>query len=164
MMNWLAQVWHIAKKDVLQLRWLLGVQVLATGMALAAAVSPSFHLGEPIFTSTDSGVVLPMAILFLGILISVLVVQTDSPSRSDAFWASRPLHPLAVLTAKGATLGVFLLGLPLAAQAVVLWQHAVPPAEMLPMLGASLIFAGGLVVGAAALAALTADLSAFTVN
>ena len=162
MMNWLKQVWHVAKKDVRQFRWLLSVQVLATVMAVMAVVGPSSHMGGPGFprafpTSLDWYMVL----IGLAILISAVVVQADSPSRSDAFWASRPLHPLAVLVAKGATLGVFLLAIPLVAEAMLLSKHAVPSAEMVSMLAQSLVTQAGIVVGAATLAALTANLSAF---
>ena len=97
MMSWLTQVWHVVKKDVRQFRWLLVVQVLATAMAVTAVVGPSSHMGGSGFprvfpTSLDWYLVL----VGLAVLISAVVVQADSPSRSDAFWASRPLHPLAV--------------------------------------------------------------------
>ena len=166
MMSWWTQVWHIAKKDVLQFRWLLALQVLATVMAATAVLDPGSHGGRPGFSRAIS-VGLDhiggpyMVLVGLAIFISAVVVQADSPSRSDAFWASRPLHPLAVLMAKGATLGVFLLGIPLFAEAIVLSEHAVSPVAMVPMLAESVIAQGGFVVAAATLAALTANLSAF---
>ncbi len=166
MMSWWTQVWHIAKKDVLQFRWLLALQVLATVMAATAVLDPGSHGGRPGFSRTISvgldNIGGPyMVLVGLAIFISAVVVQADSPSRSDAFWASRPLHPLAVLMAKGATLGVFLLGIPLVAEAIVLSEHAVSPVAMVPMLAESVIAQGGFVVAAATLAALTANLSAF---
>ncbi|MEE8147932.1 MAG: hypothetical protein V3T24_10030 [Longimicrobiales bacterium] len=165
-MSWWTQVWHVAKKDVRQFRWLLALQVLATVMAVTAAVDPGSHgssagLARTISVGLNNVGGAYMMLVALAILISGLVVQADSPSRSDAFWASRPLHPLAVLTAKGATLGLFLLGIPLVAEAVVLWDHAVPPGEIAPMLAEALVAQGGIVVAAATVAALTANLSAF---
>ncbi len=120
-MNWWMQIWHIAKKDIVHVRWLLALQVAVTGMALAAALDPGGHGGgQPGFALRITHWMEPVGgpyILFvvLAVLISAVVVQADSPSRSDAFWASRPLHPLAVLMAKAATLGVFLVVLPLTA-------------------------------------------------
>ena len=45
-MNWWMQVWHVAKKDVQQFRWLFAGQVLVTGVALSAALDPGGHGGE----------------------------------------------------------------------------------------------------------------------
>ena len=161
MMSWLTQVWHVAKKDVRQFRWLLALQVLATVMAVPAVVGSGSHIGGPGFSSTFPSLDWYMVLAGLAVLISAVVVQADSPSRSDAFWASRPLNPLAVLMAKGATLGVFLLAIPLVAEAMLLLRHAVSPSEMVPMLAESLISQAGIVVAAATVAALTANLSAF---
>ena len=163
-MNWWMQVWHVAKKDVVHVRWLLAMQVVVTGIALAGAVDPGVHGGGQPGLALRIAYLLgdveaPQIILVvLAVLISAVVVQADSPSRSDAFWASRPLQPLAVLMAKAATLGVFLIALPLTAQAVAMWQHSVSPAEMVFVLAASLIIQGTVVVAAGALAALTTDL------
>ncbi|MEE8146315.1 MAG: hypothetical protein V3T24_01825, partial [Longimicrobiales bacterium] len=160
-MSWLTQVWHVAKKDVRQFRWLLALQVLATVMAVPAVVGSGSHIGGPGFPLSFPSLDWVMVLAGLAVLISAVVVQADSPSRSDAFWASRPLDPLAVLMAKGATLGVFLLAIPLVAEAMLLLWHAVSPSEMVPMLAESLISQAGIVVAAATLAALTANLSAF---
>ena len=166
MMNWPKQVWHVAKKDIRQFRLLLVLQVLATVTAVAAFVGTGSHMGDPGFPRNiplSRSVEWYMVLAGLSVLISALVVQADSPSRSDAFWVSRPLHPLAVLMAKAATLGLFLLALPLVGEAVVLSHHAVSPGEMVPMLAEALFAQAGIVVAAATLAALTANLSAFVV-
>ena len=49
MMNWSTQVWHVAKKDIRQFRWLLALQVLATVTAVAAFVGTDSHMGDPGF-------------------------------------------------------------------------------------------------------------------
>ncbi len=165
-MSWWKQVWHVTKKDVREFRWVLGVQVLATVMAAAMVVDSGSHGGPRaggILLGLSNLVNPSMVLAGIAVLISALVVQADSPSRSDAFWASKPLHPLAVLTSKAVTLGVFLLALPLVAEAIALRQHAVSPAQMVPLLAESVISQAGIVVGAAALAALTANLSTFFV-
>ena len=163
-MNWWMQIWHVAKKDIVYVRWLLAMQVLVTGIALAAALDPGGHGGgQPGFALRITHWMEPVGgpyILFvvLAVLISAVVVQADSPSRSDAFWASRPLHPLAVLMAKAAMLGVFLVVLPVTAYAVALWQHSASPARIVSFLIFPLIVQSTIVVAAGALAALTADL------
>ncbi len=163
MMSWLMQVWHVAKKDVRQFRWLLALQVLATVMTVTAVGASSNHMGGPGFPRMFPSPSLDWWVVLVGlaVFISAVVVQADSPSRSDAFWASRPLHPMAVLMAKGVTLAVFLLAIPLVGEVMLLSQHAVSPAEMVPMLAESLASQAGIVVAAATLAALTANLSAF---
>jgi hypothetical protein len=157
------QIWHVVRKDVRRFRWLLLAQCAVTAVAALAAIGPRAHSGErPVLVlAADVAGGWPVAVVIMAVLLTALVVQADSPSRSDAFWASRPLRPLAVLLAKAVTLAGFLLVLPVVADALVLASHSVSPIEMAPMLRDGFLVHLSTVLAAGTLAALTSDLATF---
>jgi hypothetical protein len=61
---------------------------------------------------------LPMVSAILGLVASASLLQSDSPTRANAFWASRPLSPSAVLGAKLAVVMIAVVGLPLIGVAI----------------------------------------------
>ncbi|MEP6731389.1 MAG: hypothetical protein ABJE10_12155 [bacterium] len=108
-MTWLAQVLHVARKDLRQARWLFVVYV-----AVVALVT--MHM---LGWQRDKLPVLDFGLIFvmgMGMVLAASLVQSDSPTRSDAFWASRPFYPLSVLTAKVALTVVLVLGVGLLGQ------------------------------------------------
>lgn len=115
-MSFAGQVLHVFRKDVRRY-WpaLAGVGVL---------------MGVHVFVGLDLPnayrFALPQDIAIFSLLfgaITVLVVQSDSVVNDRAFWATRPLGPMSVLTAKALFIGVFLCAGPVAAQ--ILWIEAV---------------------------------------
>lgn len=157
------QVWHVMKKDVRQFRWLIAAQVLATGAATYSAMSPAVHQGQVPWMTREFAIqgAWSALMMFLAVMLTVFVVQADSPSRSDAFWASRPLRPLAVLLAKAATVIAFAVAVPAVGEVIVLASHDVTGADMVPLIGDGALLLLGMLVGAAVLAALTTDTAAF---
>jgi hypothetical protein len=124
-MNWIAQVRHVAAKDVRHSRWALIVYI---GLIAAATVSfVTGHAFGPFPTKPSTNVegmpdifvtYLPMVAAILGLVASVSLLQSDSPTRANAFWASRPLSPSAVLGAKLAVVVIAIIGLPLIGVAI----------------------------------------------
>lgn len=151
----IAQMLHVARKDLRESSWPIAVYValVAIGGAHAAGVWPAARLLEvPMFL-----------VVIAGMVLVAMLVQSDSPGRVDAFWATRPLQPTAVLLAKMLTAIVVVLGLALVAQAFALSSfdlHGMALARRLPT--AAIAYARWLVV-AMVLAALTKDLKAFVV-
>lgn len=90
-MNWTRQTWHVAKKDVRFAKWFF---VATTAMTTALVVMAS--RAETLAAYALLGV---LAYPLQWIAVAILV-QSDSAVRVDAFWATRPLAPTAVLTAK----------------------------------------------------------------
>jgi hypothetical protein len=157
-MNWLGQALHVARKDVAQARWTVGAYALLIGggISLVLQVLPSGRL-----LSSEAATLL---LIPLGMFALATVVQADSPLESDAFWATRPLHPLAVFGAKLLVAGVVLLGAGLLGQLVVLLAHDVPRADLLPLLGdTAVVYAPWLALAALA-AAVTKDARSFIVT
>ncbi len=90
-MTWSAQVWHVFRKDLVT-RWtgilFFAVMLLVSMTDVVSAVETPW--------AAFSSIALPGA--FAGIVIGA--IATDQPARSDVFWATQPLRPDAVATAK----------------------------------------------------------------
>ncbi|MDB4913797.1 MAG: hypothetical protein JWM95_1441 [Gemmatimonadetes bacterium] len=155
-MSFIAQVWHVMRKDARQVRVLLLVYVAAVAASAEHAIAP-----------TDINPLLEMVVLLLfvlGMLVAAGLVQADSPTRNDAFWRTRPLRPMAVLAAKVVTIIVAVLLLAAVAQAMVLTILAVPFRAAVPLVGNSArIYATWLLV-AVIVASATRDLRTFVVT
>lgn len=165
-MSWLGQVRHVMTKDIRQSGWVIALTVGVVGVVTVQAMAwsappwttergPAEVVGQ-LFTS------LPL-VPVVAVLLAALVVQADSPSRSDAFWVTRPLTPSAVLAAKLSLLALVVLALPLAGQLAALAVRGVPVARLPALLGESALEQAGLVTVGVAIAALTPDLRTFLV-
>ena len=155
-MTWLGQVRHVMAKDVRQARWpLLGyLAIVAAAWARA--------LEWPARSSAADGISMVLVIA-AGIFVAGSVVQADSPTRSDAFWGSRPFSPTGVLTAKGLLALLIVIGVPLLAQFHVLMSNDVPARPLAAMLAKSVSVYGLWLLIAMVLAAVTRDIRSFTV-
>ena len=162
-----ALVLHVAAKDVRQLRVWLGA-FFAVVVLRAALMTASFGMhagGESLAVAADSAD-LALALLHLGLLVAVGVqlVQVDRLVGTTAFWVSRPVPRLTLLSAKLLTAVVCLVLIPCLLDAVVL---AFSPATWTEVLGAACegtFVRLALVVPVMALAAVTADLAVFVLS
>src|SRR5690349_6052696 len=114
-MTWIREVAHVAWKDVRQQQWLviayLGLVAVATWRALLlGSVTPMNNGWE----------VLPILVVIFGAILAASFIQTDSPTQSDAFWASHPFRSSAVLGAKLLLVFTIVIGLPLVGQVVAM--------------------------------------------
>ncbi len=120
------QIVHVLRKDVVQLRWwIAGYALLVCAAALFTA--------RPLIADRSMWMeTLVPLVWLLGGIIAATSVQTDSPSRPDAFWASRPIGVGALLAAK-LVLTLSLLGLPLLGESVVLASMQMPTTRLVTM-------------------------------
>lgn len=153
-MSWPRQVLHVASKDVRRVGWLLALYGLTVAGATAAAVS------WRVFADVESSFT-RLAVTLLGMVVVGTVVQSDSPSRSDAFWPTRPLYPSAVFTAKLGLILVAVVALPLLGQAAALAAHGPASGEMAGLLVDSAVRFAALIALAGVVAALTRDFRTF---
>lgn len=155
-MSWLGQALHVARKDLHRLRWLLlGYAVMivwATAGALGVIPLRIWLEVPPLFF-----------VVMAGLLATALLIQSDPAWRSDAFWASRPLEPMAVFAGKMFVLFGFILGLPLVAQAVGLASLELGAATLRVLLGQTVLSSLFWLGLAAVVAVLTPDLRTFVV-
>jgi hypothetical protein len=153
-MTWLGQVLHVAAKDVRQARWMLLAYLAVAAFATLSALG-----GRDEFGIRDMSMVL---VVIVGMFTAAFFIQADSPVRSDAFWASRPFHPGAVLAAKGMSALVVLVGVPLLGQLAVLAANDVSGTKLLVLLGKSVWVYSLWLLIAMLVAAVTRDLRTFT--
>ncbi|MEO8564735.1 MAG: hypothetical protein ABI601_21870 [bacterium] len=93
-MTWLGQVRHVMRKDLIEDRQLL--LGYAAFVAVVGVSSATTRLG----TSNGPLQMLPYLVVLSGMIAVASLVQTDSPTQADAFWASRPFHSSAMFAAK----------------------------------------------------------------
>jgi len=152
-MTWGAQVAHVARKDLLHARWSL--------LAYCAAISfVAFSIVH--WPSSGSGF-WTVLLIPLVMIIAASIVQADSPSRVDAFWATSPLSPSAVAAAKLVVAGVGIILPGLIAQFIAIQAFDIPLDTIPELLWNSALGQAGLLLIAMAIAALTRDLRAFIV-
>ena len=153
-MKWHAQVAHVARKDLHHTAWLVLAYAAVAALATLASGWDRFGAAGAAF------VTLPLVVL--GMILTAVVVQSDSPARSTALWVTLPLRPSAVLCAKIAV-ALVVIGLPLIGQLAVLVMHASEPRDLPVLLALSALAYGVWLAIAAAVAALTRDLRSFLV-
>ncbi len=108
------QALHVMAKDLRESRVVLGVYLAITGLVTLAAVKPGWMNAG---TGSSAGVLL---LPVFGMIVVASFVQGDSPIRPDAFWASRPLNPSAVLAAKVMLTIAIVLAIPVIGQLAAL--------------------------------------------
>ncbi len=64
-------------------------------------------------------------VILAAMICIAVVVQGDSPTRADAFWASRPLQPSAVASAKIVQVGI-IIAIALVGQIISMFSRGVP--------------------------------------
>ena len=150
----LAQLWHVFVKDVRQQRWLVLLYVVLVVAAAGHALA-----WRPFADGVFGGTMMVVGLVILLLLASV--VQGDSPTRSDAFWASHPLDPYAVLGAK-VLFAIALLAVGAIGQEVVLQAYDATSADVARLVVEPVLVLGAVMLIAGLIASLTRDLRTFT--
>lgn len=149
-MNWWAQVAHVASKDVRMTRWYLAGYAVVVGLAAASGLE------------LVPGSLWPLLVLLLAAICTAVIIQTDSPYRADAFWATRPLPRAVVVAAKFAYIVLVLVGIGVVGQAAALrLGYGVTAAELASLIRESARVLGSMLVGAALVAAFTPNLQSY---
>ena len=156
-MTWFAQVRHIAWKDARQARWILAVYVTMVIVGTVRSIALPFAV---------NGFVMPVMFLVVmtGIATAATLVQSDSPIRSDALWASRPFYPSAVLAAKVVFVFIVIVLLPVAGEIAALGTFQVPGGDLVYLARQSALTYTLWLLAAVLIAALTPDLRSFVVT
>lgn len=157
-MIWLNEAVHVARKDVRHARALLVVYAIIAAIALLAAMALPVQSDNTTLL-TGSGLVL----LFVGMIMGASAIQADSPTQSNAFWASRPFHPTAMLGAKILYCAIVIVGIPLVAELTGLAHFQASTATILGDLARSSAIYGVLLLATIVIASLTSDLRGFIV-
>lgn len=153
-MNAFALVRHLFVNDVRRARWMLLAYAASVVLASVSAVSVSSQSGAWLQ-------VVPLLVILMGFGVVASAIQGDSPFRPDAFWASRPISPAAMVGAK-LTLAAVLVAVPLLGLTWCLARLGVPGDAYAGTLGrAALSYSTWLLVGMA-IAAVTRDLRSFS--
>jgi hypothetical protein len=154
-MTWSAQVRHVVAKDLRE-SWKLGVLYVATVLVASALALGWASLG----TSVNF---VPILVGVVGALLTAAAVQSDSPTRVNAFWASHPLNPSSVASAKlVVALLIVLFGM--AGQFVAVQPYHVQGAELARAVAWPACVFAAMLVGAMVLAAVTADLRSWLLS
>jgi hypothetical protein len=103
-------------------------------------------------------------LVVLGLILAAIAVQADSPTQSNAFWASRPFDPTALLGAKLIYCAAVVLGIPLAAQLIGLLEYGVGARAIAAIMMKSATVYGLMLLCAVVVASLTTDLRGFIVG
>ncbi len=152
-MTWGGEVAHIMRKDAREQRWVIGgyLTVVVFGTVNALGWLGTSH-------SLEGGMLLVVA---TGMLLLASLVQADSPTRLDAFWATHPHRPLAVMCAK-LVLGTIVIVVPaLAGQYAALSVLAPAGSAVVRLLVAAALIYGAWLLLTLVISAITPDIRTF---
>ena len=155
-MSALAETWHIMKKDVRQSRWLLLGYVVLVVAATASAVTGGELAGGHLQMAA-------VLLMLTGPITAAILVQADSPTRADAFWASQPFRRSAMLGAK-LVMVMLVFGIAMAGQLIALAVLHVSARDMRRIMLLSGLIYGCVLLLAMFLATLTSDLKSFVLS
>src|SRR5215467_1014042 len=102
-MSIVMQIGHVLAKDLRQARW----PIAAYLAIVLVATAHSLVWSAPFSDALDLTVI---AVVVVGVLSVASAIQADSPTQANAFWASQPLAPAAVLGAKLMLAAVIIVG------------------------------------------------------
>ena len=154
-MTFFGQAVHVMVKDVRQARWML----LGYLAVVAFATISALRVPQPDRQLFDLSMVV---VVVAGMFVAAMLVQADSPIRSDSFWASRPLRPEAVLAAKGLSALLLLVGIPAVGVLAVLLANKIGAGTTASLLTRSASNYALWLLIAMVIAALTRDLRTYT--
>lgn len=150
-MSGMAELWHIVRKDVRQSRWLLIVYLALVIAATLGAVTRETLLDGNLQWVAS-------LIVILGPIIAASIIQADSPTQADAFWASHPFRRWAMLGAKMVLVVGVLFMVPLIGQLLGVRAFEVPARDLAAIMLATAASYGLLLLITVFLGALTQDL------
>jgi len=116
----MSRILHQLKKDLVHQRWALaGWATLLLVHLLVSGFQILRHVPNPQSTDQFAGLVASW-VVFMPLLLVILVVQTDTPVGTSAFWMTRPLRGAQMLAAKALFVVLLFVILPLAVEMIIL--------------------------------------------
>ena len=152
-MTWGAEVAHVMRKDLRELRWVAGGYLVVVALATMSALR---WFGA--YNYFDAGM---LFVVGLGMLLLASLVQADSPTRPDAFWAIHPHRPSAMMAAKMLSATVLIMLPALLGQCAALSLLAADAGTMSRMLADAAAAYGAWLVFALVISAITPDMRTF---
>ncbi len=156
---------HLVRHDIRALRlpliaWLLLLLAQAAVMAFGRGLIDPEELRAPILTFS---VFLAGARLAFTVLLTVLLIQRDSPVGTTAFWLTRPIRPAAMASSKALSAALLLIVPPAVVGWVLFTGLGLPQGDVLGGVW-ELVLEQAMIVGMSAMgAAITATIPQFAV-
>jgi len=142
-----SQAIHLLAYDLLRTRWWIAAFSAVLGASVVTALDHSRALEG-----------LPYLVILIGMITAVIVVQGDSPYRTDAFWRGRAVHPAALLLSKSLTISVLFVLLPIFLATLAAATFGVPRTDMARLIAPSVPVVAMWVVAAVLFAMCTHDI------
>lgn len=111
------QTLHVMVKDIREHQVVI---VIYLGVVALTTVTAAARGGD---TGFPTSLLLVALLEVLGMIVAASFVQSDSPTRADAFWASRPFDPSAILGAKFLETALIVLVVPVTGELIALIAH-----------------------------------------
>jgi hypothetical protein len=161
------QTLHIVRKDLRRLRWLLvaWVAIIIGRIVLTTAgstVEPE-DIGLQLIVQNLTSL-LGIVDMLMWVLLVSLLVHEEPLVGADAFWLTRPIRPNALMTAKLALAGVFLVFAPLTRGVIEMAWFGASPRDVVVALPSLLFTQAFWVALLLTLAVLTPSLTRFVVT
>ena len=156
---------HLVRHDIRALRlpliaWLLLLLAHAAVMAFGRGLIDPEELRAPMLTFS---VFLAGARLAFTVLLTVLLIQRDSPVGTTAFWLTRPIRPAAMASSKALSAALLLIVPPAVVGWVLFTALGLPQGDVLGGVW-ELVLEQAMIVGLSAMgAAITATIPQFAV-
>jgi hypothetical protein len=122
------QLLHLLAADARRCRWalLLWVAVAGAGALTDAALWAKPPGGQAL----NAAALLTLAGLLLTVALVSLVAHADPAVGADAFWMTRPIHPVALPLAKVLLLALALIGVPILLQIFAMAAAGMRPSDL----------------------------------
>jgi hypothetical protein len=154
-MTRLREISHVVIKDIQEARRLvllyLAVVVVATAHGAGLGVFRSGTFGASM-----------VFVVIVGSLLAASVVQADSPTRSDAFWATHPFRRSSMLGAKLA-FALLVVLVAVAGQTIGIYSYDLRPFASSSFVTGPALFFSVALLGVMLLASVTRDLRSFII-
>lgn len=149
-MNGLAQVWHVAKKDLRQQRWPIAVYAaLVTVATWSVAMDLETVIANGLF------------VMVAGVILQTLIIQGDSPANPGAMWITLPLGSKSVFASKLVVVALTVMIVGLIGQSIAIATLDVPMRRLGGLILDSVWPYAAILVVTALIGALTRDLKSF---
>jgi hypothetical protein len=149
----LAEIGHVLVKDIREARRLLLLYLAIVVVATAHSA------GLGVFAVGTFGASM-VFVMLVGALLAASVVQADSPTRSDAFWATHPFRRSSMLGAK-TMFALLVVVVAAIGQAIGLYSYDLHGSAVGWLTLEPALFFGAVLLGAMLLASVTRDLRSF---
>ncbi|MCC6246025.1 MAG: hypothetical protein IT353_24540 [Gemmatimonadaceae bacterium] len=139
-MTWAAQVWHVFRKDMVHMRWMLLGYVLCVLVMITRRGFPSVptDTADNVLSPPLSVVwlIVPLLLVAYSMFLVIIATLDESAAKADAAWRVLPLDASAVLAAKLLVIGSLIV-IGVAGQSLRVSQMALDRTQWLFAIGST---------------------------